>query len=180
MTTRVVAVRARARPGDTLMIGGRPHLILFTLPRQPGRRPAARVTAAPTCRRCEARLQWRLPQRFWQCSECADTPSADQLAAWCREQEAGSADAGEAHNRRDVRANQIARGAPGAAARLLRAANEGGAPSRAYLLDTVTGAERRALAWALRAAGDRSVSASQCRAAAAELARLTPADLSRG
>lgn len=180
MTTRVVAVRARAKPGDTLMIGGRPHLILFTLPRHPGRRPAARVTAAPICRLCEARLQWRLPQRFWQCSECDDTPSAARLAAWCREQEADSAGAGEAHNRRDVHASQVARGAPGAAARLLRAANDGGAPSRAYLLDTVTGAERRALAWVLRDIGDRSVSASQCRAAAAELASLTSADQSRG
>lgn len=180
MTTRVVAVRARAKPGDTLMIGGRPHLILFTLPRQLGRRPAARVTAAPTCRLCEARLQWHLTRRIWQCSECADTPTADQLAAWCREQEADSADAGEAHDRRDVRANQVARGAPGAIARLLRAANDGGAPSRAYLLDTVTGSERRALAWVLRDIGDQSVSASQCRVAAAKLASLTPADLSRG
>ena len=44
-----------------------------------------------------------------------------------------------------------------------------GAPSRAYLLDSVTGPERRALAWVLRDAGDRLLSAERCRDLAAEL-----------
>ena len=36
----------------------------------------------------------------------------------------------------------------------------------------MSGAERRALAWALRAAGDRPINPAACRAAAAELDRL--------
>ena len=38
-----------------------------------------------------------------------------------------------------------------------------------YLLDSVTGPERRALAWVLRDVGDRPLSAERCRDLAAEL-----------
>ena len=57
------------------------------------------------------------------------------------------------------RARQVVRGAPGAAAVLLRAVDAGGALSRAALLNGVTGAERRALAWALRDVGDAPLGA---------------------
>ena len=76
-----------------------------------------------------------------------------------------------------LRARQIVRGVAGAGGVLLRAAGDGGAPSRAYLFGTVSGPERRALAWALRDDGDRPLSAKRCREAAAELAGLTPTDI---
>ena len=75
------------------------------------------------------------------------------------------------------RVRQIVRGIAGASVVLLRAAGAGGAPSRAYLLGTVSGPERRALAWALHDDGDRPLSAKRCREAAAELAGLTPDDI---
>ena len=75
------------------------------------------------------------------------------------------------------RNRQVARGAPGAAAVLLRAAADGGALSRAYLVDLASGAERRALAWALRDDGDRPLPAARCREAAAALASVTPASI---
>ncbi|MDE0230150.1 MAG: hypothetical protein OXJ62_14955 [Spirochaetaceae bacterium] len=62
----------------------------------------------------------------------------------------------------------------GAGALLLAAARAGGAPSRAYLADRLTGAERRALSWALRDDGDRPLTAERCREAAGELATMTP------
>ena len=66
----------------------------------------------------------------------------------------------------------IQRGAPRAATVLLRAAQDGGAPSLTYLLASVSGPQRRALRWALRDAGDRPLSATRCRAAAAAAAAL--------
>ena len=71
---------------------------------------------------------------------------------------------------------QIIRGAPGATVVLLRAAEDGGAPSPAYLLATVEGAERRALAFVLRDDGVCPLSPERCRAAATELAAIVPAD----
>ena len=75
------------------------------------------------------------------------------------------------------RNRQVAPAAPGAAAVLLRAAADGGALSRAYLVDLASGAERRALAWALRDDGDRPLPAARCREAAAELASVTLASI---
>ena len=75
------------------------------------------------------------------------------------------------------RARQVRRGAPGAAVILHRAVAEGGALSRAALLEAVTGPERHALSWALRDDADRPLSAERCRAGTAELARLTTGDL---
>ena len=67
----------------------------------------------------------------------------------------------------------LQRGVPGAVTVLLRAAQDGGAPSRAYLLAAVAGPERRALRWALRDAGDRPLSAQRCRDAVAALKALS-------
>ena len=176
MTTRVVPV-PRCDPGATVTVDGRPALVLFLLPRLPGRPLAARVTHAPPCRLCEAPLRWRLPARRWKCSECGDRPTAEHLADLVREHVADGVRHGRARRERETRARQVARGAPGAAAVLLRAAADGGAPSRAYLSDRLTGAERRALRWALRDDGDRPLSAERCREAAAALATLTPAGI---
>ena len=127
MTTRMVPV-PRCEPGDTVMVDGVPALVLFLLPRLAGRPLAARVTHDPPCRLCEAPLRWELPRRTWYCTECSDVPSTETLADWAREERRG----------RGTRARQVARGAPGAGALLLRAAADGGAPSRACLADLVT------------------------------------------
>ena len=100
------------------------------------------------------------------------------LADWAREHVRDGVRAGRARRGRGTRRNrQVARGAPGAAAVLLRAAADGGALSRAYLVDLASGAERRALAWALRDDGDRPLPAARCREAAAALASVTPASI---
>ena len=143
------------------MVDGRPAVVLFILPRLVGRPPAGRVTHAPPCRLCEAPLQWHLPAGRWRCSECADTPSAAHLEEWAREHVRDGSRAGKGRRDRGTRSRQVARGAPGAGAVLLAAARDGGAPSRAYLADRLTGAERRALRWVLRDDGDRPLSAEQ-------------------
>ena len=177
MTTRVLSAPARTRPGATLLLDDAPHLVLHLLPRLPGRALAARLTADPPCRLCEAPLQWAPPARRWECPECADVPTTEQLADWAREHVRDGVRAGRARRGRGTRNRQVARGAPGAAAVLLRAAADGGALSRAYLVDLASGAERRALAWALRDDGDRPLPAARCREAAAALATVTPASI---
>ena len=179
MTTRVLSAPARTRPGATLLLDDAPHLVLHLLPRLPGRALAARLTADPPCRLCEAPLQWAPPARRWECPECADVPTTEQLADWAREHVRDGVRAGRARRGRGrgTRNRQVARGAPGAAAVLLRAAADGGALSRAYLVDLASGAERRALAWALRDDGDRPLPAARCREAAAALASVTPASI---
>ncbi|MDE0227786.1 MAG: hypothetical protein OXJ62_02895 [Spirochaetaceae bacterium] len=165
----------RTAAGDTVMVDGRPTVVLHLLPRLAGRPRSARVTNKPPCRRCEAPLHWQLPERRWRCSVCSDTPSTEQLAEWAREHGDDGGRAGREHRERRYR--QVARGAPGAAVLLLRTAAAGGALSCAALIDGVSGAERRALRWALRDAGDRPLSAERCRAAAVELDSLTPRTL---
>ena len=98
--------------------------------------------------------------------------SAAHLEEWAREHVRDGSRAGKGRRDRGTRGRQVARGAPGAG--LLAAARDGGAPSRAYLADRLTGAERRALRWALRDDGDRPLSAERCREAADELATMTP------
>lgn len=97
------------------------------------------------------------------CPDCPTTYSPTAVAAVCQEVE------------RNVR--QLQRGIPGAAALLLRAAEADGALSRGALLEAVTGAERHAMRWALRDAGDGPLSPERCRQAAAALATLTPTSL---
>ena len=83
-------------------------------------------------------------------SDAGYSPAA--LAAVCQEVERN--------------ARQLQRGIPGAAALLLRSAEAGGAESRDALLAAVTGAERHAMRWALRDAGDGPLSPARCRQAA--------------
>ncbi|MDE0023081.1 MAG: hypothetical protein OXP69_01575 [Spirochaetaceae bacterium] len=169
MTTRVVPVAPRTVVGGTVMVAGRPAVTLQLLPRLAGRPRSARVTYEPSCRLCEASLHWQQPARGWRCLACDDTPSTEQLAEWAREHVGDGVSGGR--GRRRLR--QVARGAPGAAVLLLRTAAAGGALSRAALIDGASGAERQALWWALRDAGDRPLSAERCRAAAVELDSLT-------
>ena len=104
------------------------------------------------------------------CRKCGCAPRGDLTGGLCVPCQ-GRARRGTRRNR------QVARGAPGAAAVLLRAAADGGALSRAYLVDLASGAERRALAWALRDDGDRPLPAARCREAAAALTSVTPASI---
>ena len=152
MVTRVVRVRARAVVGDTVMVDGRAAVVVDLLPREPGRARAARATHDPPCRVCERRLQYDAPHRRWRCPDCRTTYSPAALAAVCREAERN--------------ARQLGRGISGAAAVLLRAAEAGGALSRGVLLESVTGAERHAMRWALRDAGEGPLSPQRCRQAA--------------
>ena len=180
MTTFVAPAPARAAAGDTLMVNGRPLAVVALLPRLPGRRRAARVTPDPPCGACERALRWDLPRRCWRCPDCRQTYDRAALADLLAEHVADGVRAGNTRRDRERRARQVRRGAQGAAALLMRAAAAGGAPSRAGLVEATSGAEKRALRWALRDDGDRSLSAERCRAAAADLARLTPGDLAGG
>ena len=64
----------------------------------------------------------------------------------------------------------MAAGANSTIALLRSAADAGGAESRDAMLETATGAERHALRWALRGAGEGPLSArKRCRQAAATL-----------
>ena len=178
MTARVVSVTPAPDPGDTLLIDGRPAVVLYRLPAVPGRPPAARVTADLPCGTCEAGpLRYDALRRRWRCPSCRTAYDAAALADLAREHVADGVRAGRARRGRGTRARQVARGAPGAAAVLLAAAADGGAPSRAYLVERLTGAGNTALAFALRDDGDRPLSAERCREAAAELASVTPASL---
>ena len=127
MVTRVVRVRARAVVGDTVMVHGRPAVVVELLTRERGQLHTARVTHDPPCRACERRLL----QRF--------------LAV--AKQKTDSTHAGEAHDRRDVRASQVARGALGAAPACRTLRTMAAHQPCLYLPDTVTGPGRRALAW---------------------------------
>ena len=155
MVTRVVPVRARAAIGDTVMVHGRPAVVVELLPREPGRARAARVTHDPPCRACERSLQYEVPRRRWRCPSCNTVFAPASLAAVCREAERN--------------ARQLQSGIPGAMALLQRAAAAGGAESRDALLAAATGAERHALRWALREAGEVPLSAEDCRQAATTL-----------
>ena len=58
MVTRVVRVRARAVVGDTVMVHGRPAVVVDLLPHERGQLHTAWVTHDPPCRACERRLQY--------------------------------------------------------------------------------------------------------------------------
>lgn len=135
------------------MADGRAAVVVQLLPGgKPGRARAARATHDPPCRVCERRLQYEDQSRQWRCPDCNTTYGATALAAVCLEAERS--------------ARQLKRGIPGATALLLRAAEAGGAESRDILLAAVTGAERHAMRWALREAGDVLLSPERCRQAA--------------
>ena len=144
-------------------------VVLRLLPHLRGRPPAARLTPDLPCGTCEAPLRYNALRRRWFCTECQAAYDGEALADLAREHVRDGVRAGRARPNRASRNRQVVRGAPGAAAVLLRAAADGGALSRAALLAGVAGAERRALAWALRDVGDAPLSPERCRQAAREL-----------
>ena len=170
MTSHIVSVLPQARPGDTVLVDGRPMIVLDLLPLIHGRPPAARMTSDLPCGTCEDPLHYdALRRRRWRCSECQTTYDRAALVDLVREHVRDGVRAGNTRRDRGTRVRQVVRGAPGAAAVLLRAVDAGGALSRAALLNGVTGAERRALAWALRDVGDAPLSPERCEQAVREL-----------
>lgn len=161
----MVSIAPAPDPGDTLLIDGRPAVVLARLPATPGRKPAVRVTVDLPCGACEAApLRYDAPRRRWWCPECRQAYDRAALADLARE-----------HVADGVRARQLRHGAPGAAMILHRAAAEGGAAvSRAALFEATTGPERRAMRWALRDDGDRPLTPERCREAARALSTLAP------
>ena len=176
MTTRVVSFDRPPDPGDTLLVDGKPHVVLFRLPKLPGRQPAVRVTPDLPCGACEQPLCYDAPARRWRCSGCRTRYDRTALFDLVTEHLQDGARAGKARREADRHGRQVARGAPGAAAVLLGAAADGGAAGKYDLIRRVDGPERRALKWALRNDGADPLSADRCREAAAALS-LTPAAL---
>lgn len=168
MVTFVAAVPARAAVGDTITVGGRALAVAHLLPHLPGRRRTARVTPDPPCDACERALRWDVATLAWQCPTCGQDYDRAALAALLTEHVRDGVRADRDRDR-ERRARLVRRGAPGAAALLIRAAAAGGVLSRAELIEAATGPEKRALRWALRDDGDRPLSPERCRAAAAEL-----------
>ena len=169
MTARVAPVPPQARLGDTVLVDGHPMVVLHLLPHLAGRPPAARLTSDLPCGACEAPLRYDALRRRWRCSECQTGYDREALGDLVREHVRDGVHAGRGRRNRGTRERQVVRGAPGAAAVLLRVAADGGALSRAVLLEGVAGAERRALAWALRAVGNAPLNPERCRQAAREL-----------
>ena len=67
MTTHVAPVLPRARPDDTVLVDGRPEVVLHLLPHLHGRPPAARPTADLPCGTCEEPLRYDALRRRWRC-----------------------------------------------------------------------------------------------------------------
>lgn len=100
-------------PGDTLLIDGRPVVVLARLPATPGRKPAVRVTADLPCGACEAApLRYDAQRRRWWCPECRRAYDREALADLAREHVVDSVNAGNARRARDRRARQLRHGAP--------------------------------------------------------------------
>ena len=174
--TEVVHVTPAPDPGATLLRDGRPAIVLHRLQKMAGS-PAVRVTDTLPCGACETTLNYDATRRRWRCPSCRMAYDPGALADLVTEHVADGIRAGKARREKGSRARQIARGAPGASVVLVRAAADGGALSRAVLLGTVTGPERRALSWVLRHDGARPLSAERCRDAARSLANVTPGRL---
>ena len=156
------------------MVDGRPMVVVEMAPRLRGRSPTARLSPDLPCGTCEEPLHYDALRRRWRCTECRTTYDGERLDALVGEH----IRSGRVSRSRDnTGSRQVMRGRPGRAAVLLRAAGAGGGESREALLREVSGPERRALAWALRDAGEAPLSAERCRQAAAELSSLTPASL---
>ena len=163
MTFRVVHLVPAPEPGDSVLVDGRPHVVVSLLSHHARRRPAARVSPDLPCGVCDTALEYDPPRGQWWCPLCRTGYDRETLAGLVAEHAAEGASEGRTRRR------GVARGAPGAAAVLLRAATEGGAPGKHELFRRVAGAERRALQRVLRDDGVGPLTAERCREAAAAL-----------
>ena len=164
MTFRVVHLFPAPEPGDSVLVDGSPHVVVALISHHTRRRPATRVSPDPPCSVCDKALVYDTVRGHWWCAVCRTGYDQEALVELVARHAAEGARAG--------RARRVTRGAPGAAAVLLRAAAEGGAPGKHELFRRVAGAERRALQWALRDDDERPLSAERCREAAAALDAL--------
>ena len=87
MVTRVVSLTPTPDPGDTLLLDGRPAVVLHLLPKLPGRRPAVRAAFDLPCGACDTPLTYDAPWRRWWCPSCkyAMVYDREALAALARE-----------------------------------------------------------------------------------------------
>ena len=102
MVTRVVSLTPAPDPGDTLLLDGRPAVVLHLLPKLPGRRPAVRAAFDLPCGACDTPLTYDAPWRRWWCPSCkyAMVYDREALAALAREHVSGTVPA-RAQARRD-------------------------------------------------------------------------------
>lgn len=112
----------------------------------------ARATNDPPAGCANAACSTKLTTRTVDALTVTPPISPTALAAACQEVERN--------------ARTLQRGIPGAAALLLRSAEAGSAESRDVWLAAATGAERHAMRWALRDAGEGPLSPQRCRQAA--------------
>ena len=90
MTCRVVRLRPSPEQGDTLLVGGRPAVVLCLLRRMTaGTAAPARCAHDPPCSRCAAPLRYDDPARQWCCSGCGMVFDGPALAELARELEDG-------------------------------------------------------------------------------------------
>ena len=68
MTTRVVSLTPTPDPGDTLLLDGRPTVVLYRLP---GRNPPVRVTGDLPCGTCQAPVRYDTSRCQWWCPSCS-------------------------------------------------------------------------------------------------------------
>ena len=94
--------RGESDPGDTLLLDGRPAVVLHLLPKLPGRRPAVRAAFDLPCGACDTPLTYDAPWRRWWCPSCkyAMVYDREALAALAREHVSGTVPA-RAKARRD-------------------------------------------------------------------------------
>ncbi len=67
MTTRVVSLTPTPDPGDTLLLDGRPTVVLYRLP---GRNPPVRVTGDLPCGTCQSPVRYDAVRCRWWCPSC--------------------------------------------------------------------------------------------------------------
>ena len=70
VVARVVSLTPTPDPGETRLLDGRPAVVLYLLPKLPGRRPAVRAAFDLPCGACEAPLHYDAPWRRWWCPSC--------------------------------------------------------------------------------------------------------------
>jgi hypothetical protein len=70
MTFRVVHLFPAPEPGDSVLIDGRPHVVVSLLSYHAQRRPAARVSPDLPCRVCKTTLEYDPSRGHWWCRDC--------------------------------------------------------------------------------------------------------------
>ena len=80
MTFRVVLLVPAPEPGDSVLVDGRPHVVVALLPHQATRRPAARVSPDLPCGVCDTALEYDPTRGHWWCPVCRTGYDREALA----------------------------------------------------------------------------------------------------